>query len=341
MNPMTTIAKTMRALQITAYDGKPESLKMVELPVPTPKAGQVLVKMHASPINPSDLLFLSGIYGIKRPLPAIAGFEGSGTVVANGGGLLGSFYMNKQVSLVGGDSNSTGAWAEYMIVPALTVSPIIKGISMDEASMMFVNPNTAVMLMDKAKKQKHPGFVQTAAAGALGQMLVRMANAQNMPAIHIVRRPSQAEALRQLGARYVLDSSDEHFDQQLASLSAQLKITLAFDAVAGEMPQKLLSLMPRRTKVIVYGALQEGVPTITTHQLVFEAKKIEGLWLADLAVDGINIPQLIMATMKMRKVAKTMLKSHIQATYPIERTHEALARYREHMSEGKVLIKFD
>jgi NADPH:quinone reductase-like Zn-dependent oxidoreductase len=74
------MTSTMGAVQIRAYDGKPESVSLVELPVPRPGPGQVLVHVAASPINPSDQMFLRGLYGFKKPLPAVPGFEGSGTV---------------------------------------------------------------------------------------------------------------------------------------------------------------------------------------------------------------------------------------------------------------------
>src|SRR5438270_6783538 len=84
---MTSIPATMRAVQIKDYDGKPESITVAEVPVPRPGHGEVLVRVFASPVNPSDLMFLQGLYGFKKPLPTIPGFEGSGTVVEAGAGL--------------------------------------------------------------------------------------------------------------------------------------------------------------------------------------------------------------------------------------------------------------
>ena len=78
----------MRAVQLRAYDGKPESIVVAEVPLPQPGSGEVLVRIFASPINPSDLMFIRGLYGFKKPLPAIPGFEGSGTVVEAGVGIM-------------------------------------------------------------------------------------------------------------------------------------------------------------------------------------------------------------------------------------------------------------
>src|SRR5438105_7867402 len=89
----------MRALELTAYDGSGENLRLVEKPIPRPGKGEVLVRMHAAAVNPSDLAFLSGLYGgAPRKLPVVPGFEGSGTVVAVGGGLLPRFLRGQRVA---------------------------------------------------------------------------------------------------------------------------------------------------------------------------------------------------------------------------------------------------
>src|SRR5262245_65864843 len=103
----------MRAVQLRDYDGKPESITVAEIPVPRPGPGEVLVKVFASPINPSDLTFIQGLYGFKKSLPAVPGFEGSGTVVEGGPGLLPRFLKGKRVACAAADPKiSGGMWAE-------------------------------------------------------------------------------------------------------------------------------------------------------------------------------------------------------------------------------------
>src|SRR5688572_4664308 len=111
---MTTSAlpETMRALSLTAYDGRPESLQVTEMPVPKPGPGQVLVRVSAAPINPSDLMFVRGLYGVKKPLPAVPGFEGSGKVVA-AGSLAARLLMGRRVGCIPTPSTN-GTWAEYV-----------------------------------------------------------------------------------------------------------------------------------------------------------------------------------------------------------------------------------
>src|SRR5260370_34431319 len=95
---MIPLPPTMRAVQLRAYDGAPASVGVVEMPVPRPGPGQVLVRVHASPVNPSDYFFLRGLYSFKKPLPTVPGFEGSGTVVEAGPGLLPRLLKGKRVA---------------------------------------------------------------------------------------------------------------------------------------------------------------------------------------------------------------------------------------------------
>ena len=115
------IPSTMRALELTEQRADVEEairgLRVVEKPVPRPGRGQVLVRIEAAPCNPSDLLFLQGLYGVSKTLPTVPGREGAGTVVASGGGLLGRWLTGKRVAC-GEQSDADGTWAEYFVAEA-------------------------------------------------------------------------------------------------------------------------------------------------------------------------------------------------------------------------------
>src|SRR5260370_40167491 len=111
---MNSIPPAMRAVQILAYDAKPESMAVTRIPVPRPGPGEVLVRMAAAPINPSDVTFISGLYGVKKPLPAGSGLEGSGTVVAPGGGVVARVGMGEgRARQRAGAQNREGNLDEY------------------------------------------------------------------------------------------------------------------------------------------------------------------------------------------------------------------------------------
>ncbi|HEX7285129.1 MAG TPA: alcohol dehydrogenase catalytic domain-containing protein, partial [Candidatus Angelobacter sp.] len=124
---MPDIPATMRAVQLSAYDGRRESIHVVQMPVPHPGPGQVLVRVYASPINPSDLMFVQGLYGFKKPLPAVPGFEGSGTVVAAGAGVMPRILLGRRVACAAADAKVAGGmWAEYLVTAAQMCIPLRK-----------------------------------------------------------------------------------------------------------------------------------------------------------------------------------------------------------------------
>jgi NADPH:quinone reductase-like Zn-dependent oxidoreductase len=228
----------MRALELVEQRSDVEEairgLRVVDKPVPRPGRGQVLVRIEAAPCNPSDLLFLQGLYGVTKTLPTTPGWEGAGTVVASGGGLLGRWLTGKRVSC-GGQTDADGTWAEYYVAEVRACAPLHREIDFDRGATMLINPMTAVGLLDVASRGGHRALVQTGAASQVGRMLVRLSSDAGLPLVNIVRRPAQVETLRALGAKHVLDSSDDGFDELLKRACSDLGVTMAIEAVAGEM----------------------------------------------------------------------------------------------------------
>jgi NADPH2:quinone reductase len=177
----------MRAIVVEPGEG-PDLVVVKEVPMPVPRSGEVLVRMEAAPINPSDLGVLTGNYGAIKNPPFIPGFEGSGTVVLNGGGILGWRIMGKRVSTVAGETTD-GTWAEYMVTDAKSCIPIPDAVSFENGACAVVNPLTVEMFMDYTTRQKHRAIIHTAAASQLGKMMVRTCQQKRIPLINIVRRP--------------------------------------------------------------------------------------------------------------------------------------------------------
>jgi NADPH:quinone reductase len=332
-----TIPQTMRALElidnVADYTELPSKLKLVEIPTPSPAPGVVLIQVAASPVHPSDLMFLKGLYGLHRPFPVTPGFEGSGIVVA-GKGLPGNLYIGRKVAFASGDS---GAWSEYTVAPSMQVIPLLGDITLTTGAMLFVNPLTALALMDIARSEHHAAIIQTAAGSALGKMIIRLATQANIPLINIVRRAAQVSELQSFGAKHVLDSTSPDFMDQLRSLAKQLKATIAFDAVSGAMTAQLLEAMPARSSVIVYGALSEGAVTLDPRQFIFHGKTITGFWLPKW-LQRRNLIQQMQLIFRSQRLLNTELASHVRATVPLEEAPTALIDYAKDMSAGKLLI---
>ena len=161
---ISSIPDIMTAVVLDSYTGA-GALRLEQRPTPQPGPGEVLIKVAASPINPSDLMFIEGLYGFQKPTPIVPGFEGSGRVVAAGPGLIGRFVLGKKVACVS-QKEGDGVWMEYLLTKANNALPLAKGVSLEQGAMAVVNPLTAVALLEIAKKGGHQTVINTAAASA-------------------------------------------------------------------------------------------------------------------------------------------------------------------------------
>jgi NADPH:quinone reductase len=231
-------------------------LSLRDVPVPTPAANEVLVRVEASPINPSDLGLLiagadmttatvagtserpivtapvaAGALGglsarIDKPLPV--GNEGAGIVVAAGSTSAAQALMGRRVGIAGG-----AMYAQYRVVDASACLVLPEGATARDGASSFVNPLTALGMVETMRREGHSGLVHTAAASNLGQMLVKLCLRDGVPLVNIVRRPEQVELLRSMGAVHVCNSGSPSFAADLVEALKATSATLAFDATGG------------------------------------------------------------------------------------------------------------
>jgi NADPH:quinone reductase len=162
-----SIPATMKAVFLNKTG---EVLIAKEVKTPVPQPGEVLVKIAAAPINPSDISMVRNAYKESDLNTFIPGLEGSGRVVAAGKGMLPGLWLGKRVACSAG-SDSGGTWAEYMVTSATKCFPLNSKISDEQGSMSLVNPLTALAFFDIAKKNNHKAIINNAAASALGRMV--------------------------------------------------------------------------------------------------------------------------------------------------------------------------
>lgn len=264
-----TIPATSLQLQSTIRDDATLELALAEVPVPLPGEGDVLLRVEAAPINPSDMGVLFGPADMTtaraggsatRPvvtadvpaklmpgvaarvgLPIACGNEGAGVVVRAGASPAAQALLGRTVATLGG-----AMYSQYRLAPAGFCLPLPEGTTPREGAACFVNPLTALGMVETMKLEGHTALVHTAAASNLGQMLVKLCAADGVPLVNIVRRPEQVELLRGLGAKHVLDSSDARFDDDLADALAETGATLGFDATGGgTLAGRILAAMER------------------------------------------------------------------------------------------------
>lgn len=274
------------------------TVEMAEAQFPDPTGNQVLVKMEAAPINPSDLALLTGPSDLenaeyspgklvaKMPEPFNSGSkgrhgqrlpvgnEGAGTVVATGDSDMAKALMGQRVACVPGN-----AFSQYAIADAAMCLPLGE-ISSENGASAFVNPMTALGFAETARAEGHKAIVHLAAASNLGQMLNKICQEDGIALVNIVRKAEQAELLRGLGAKHVVNSSDPDFMAQLRDAIAATGAFLGFDPIGGgqnsdnclkAMEQVAVAQMSEFSrygsnqpkKMYIYGRLDLG-PTILT-----------------------------------------------------------------------------
>ena len=330
------IPDQMTAVVLDTYTGV-NGLRVEQRPVPQPGPNEVLVKVAATPINPSDLAFLEGRYAFKKPTPVVPGFEGSGTVVAVGSGMMGRYLDGKRVACVSQEQGD-GVWADYMVTSTSLAFPLDASVSLEQGAMSVTNPLTAMAFLTLAKEGRHKVIVQTAAASALGQMVNRLCKSEGIQIINIVRRQAQEELLREQGAEIVMNSNDANFSQQLRDVCQQYQSRIAFDSVSGPLTIQLLKAMPSHSKVIVCGGLASEPAQAEPGQLIFEGKSIEGFWLPTW-MGHKNFLQSLVFWQRAQKLMTTDLKSEIRMQFPLNEVQNAIQEYQSQMTGGKILLR--
>ncbi|MEM8695936.1 MAG: zinc-binding dehydrogenase [Pseudomonadota bacterium] len=262
-----SLPQTYRQMLSTVTEDGELRMELAEQPMPTPKAEEVVVEIEATPINPSDHGVMFGwanmaecrstgegddtvltapvsSHGmgvmkarIGQQLPV--GNEGAGTVVAAGDGAAAQALMGKRVAVMGG-----GMYAHYRCLPAAMCLPLKPEHTAKDGASSFVNPLTALSMLETMRMEGHSALVHTAAASNLGQMLHRICADDGVDLVNIVRRDEQVELLRDMGAKYVCNSSSETFAADLTDAVHETGATLAFDATGGgDLASKILSAM--------------------------------------------------------------------------------------------------
>jgi NADPH:quinone reductase-like Zn-dependent oxidoreductase len=328
----------MRAALLEEFSG-PAGIRVVDLPVPTPRRGEILVKVICSPVNPSDVLYCCGKYSSPPRLPIVPGFEGCGTVVASGGGWLANRLVGSRVA--GAVQSGQGFWAEYVVLKAIEALPMPADVSDESAASAFVNPLTALGLARPVIKGRHRAMIHTAGASQLGRMLIRLSRRYRFPLINIVHREPLVAELKEAGATHVLDSSRTDFAESLTALARDLRATWAADAVAGSMTGTLAACMPQGSTIAVYGVLSGSESMVNPGDLIFRGQTVTGYWVSREFQDRspLGLLRISRFLRSARRLLTSDLQSHAQAHVPLADIATRLPDLLTSTSKGKIYIR--
>lgn len=307
-----------------------------DVPAPQPKWGEVMVRMLASPVNPSDLMFVAGKYGLKPTFPATPGFEGVGVVEATGGGVLGWLRKGKRVAVI---NDRVGNWAEYTVTSARQVIPVPDGMSDEQAASFFVNPATALaMTQDVLKVTKGAWLLQSAAGGELGKMVIRLGYKFAFRTINVVRRREQVEELKKLGADHVIVESEGPIPEQVRKLVPD-GVRYALDPVGGETGSQVIASLAHGGRCLVYGSLSDQPVSVHPRYFIGNGIRVEGFWLGAWAKQQRVLKLLGLFRRVRALMAEGVLQTQFAATYPLEEVNKAVAHAAQPGKGGKVLLR--
>lgn len=306
------------------------------MPAPEPRPGEVLVRMLASPINPSDLMYVSGQYGLKPRLPATPGFEGVGIVEGTGGGVLGWLRNGKRVAVI---YDRIGSWAEYTITKARQVVPVPDDVGDEQAATFFVNPATAIiMTRDVLRVPSGAWLLQSAAGGELGKMIVRLGRKYGFRTMNVVRRREQVDELKGLGGDAVLVEADGPIPDQVARAAPE-GIHFAIDPVGGATGSAVIASLAPGGRCLLYGSLSDEPVSLHPRLVIGNNLRVEGFWLGAWAKQQGVLTMLRLFRRVRSLMREGILKSKFAASYPLEEIGKAVTHAAAPGKGGKVLLK--
>ena len=372
------MTKTGLQLRSTVKEDNTLEITLVDMPVPEPGPDEVLVQVEATPLNPSDLALLFGpadlttirVSGtaeqpvVTADIPAAlmkmvagrigqsmpVGNEAAGTVIGAGASDAAQALVGKRVGIIGG-----AMYSQYRCVNAFMCLELEQGTTAAEGASCFVNPLTALAMVETMRMENHTALVHTAAASNLGQMLNRICMNEDVALVNIVRKVEQETILKAMGAKYIVNTTSDTYYDDLTDALAETGATLAFDATGGgKLAGQILSCMEAAAlrsmteyngygsdvfkQVYIYGGLDRN-PTTLTRNFGF-SWSLSGFLLTPF-LQKVGIEKSIQMRAKVAAEIKTTFASHYTKEVSLAQalSLEAMAVYGKQATGEKYLIK--
>ena len=372
------MTKTGLQLRSTVKEDHTLEITLVDMAVPDPGPDEVLVQVEAAPLNPSDLALLFGpadmttmrVSGtaeqpvVSADIPAAlmkmvagrigqsmpVGNEAAGTVIGAGASDAAQALIGKRVGIIGG-----AMYSQYRCVNAFMCLELAAGTTAAEGASCFVNPLTALAMVETMRMENHTALVHTAAASNLGQMLNRICMNEDVALVNIVRKVEQEAILKAMGAKYIVNTTSDSYYDDLTDALAETGATLAFDATGGgKLAGQILSCMEAAAlrsmteyngygsdvfkQVYIYGGLDRN-PTTLTRNFGF-SWSLSGFLLTPF-LQKVGIEKSIQMRSRVAAEIKTTFASHYTKEVSLAEalSPEAISVYGKQTTGEKYLIK--
>lgn len=312
--------------------GEPnESLSLIDFQTSPLNDGEVLLQIHAAPINPADLNYIEGTYGIKPELPSTVGMECSATVLESRSDALSPGDSVFPISQIGG-------WSTHTVTSAENLIKLPAGIDPFQAAMLKVNPATAWLLLNHFEKLQQGDWVTLNASNSgVGQCVIQLAATMGIKTACFLRNEDLIPELTALGANLVLPDTTEGYESAKQAIG-KTKAKLAFNAVGGESALRLMKLLAHSGTHITYGAMGRKPLTIPNGPLIFGDLRIRGLWVTEW-IKHATRPEIEKTYRSLAHlILDGSLKQQVDSIHSLENFTAALSRLDAQDRNGKVLF---
>lgn len=323
----------MQVLMHESFGEPTEVLHAATVPKPEPKAGEVLLRMLRSPIHNHDLATIRGVYGYKPALPAVAGTELCGVVESLGPGVT-QPAIGTRVAYVARNS----AWAEYVIANAAGCAPIPESISDDVAAQLLAMPLSAFVLFRELQVEKGAWIAQNAASGAVGRIVMSLAQAVGVNIVNFVRRTSAAEDLRSNGAQHVIVTEEEGWQAQARALTGGKGFSRIVDSVAGHGTLDLQRLLAPHGQIVIFGGLSGAAVKLDASLMISLECVVRGFWMTSWMQRASDEDRMGAMKAVFSAAMQGKLPLPVSGVYPLSKAAEALTAAETPGRSGKVLF---
>jgi NADPH:quinone reductase-like Zn-dependent oxidoreductase len=328
----------MRQLQLLAHGEPSEVIELNAIPESALGPEDVLISMEAAPLNPSDFLFIRGIYGIRPAFPFPIGAEGVGRVTKVGSKVDVGLQGRRVLIL---PTYEQGTWADQLVVQVRNLVPMSDEADPQQLSMIGINPATAYLLLNRYVSLMPGDWIgQTAANSAMGQYVIKLAKLAGVKTLNVVRRKEAVQQVRQFGGDRVVHQGDD-LQKDIEKALDGKKLSLVLDTVGGAPVGELAKALKDGGSVVVY-ALQSGhFPALSPKDFIYRGLSLHGFWLINWIR---NAPRAEIKEIYQKLgdlVADGSLSAAVEQVYPLDQFKEAFQQSLRSGRSGKILFKFE